>query len=176
MRIDQLRQEFELDCQYHPFPLHPETPEEGMRLDTLFGGRVDIPAAMQQMGKVADSLDLPFGERTHTYNSRKAQELGLWATKLGKFRDFENAVYRAYFVDGTNIGDTADLLWVVGTLGLNVPEAEMMLKNHCFSDRVDAEWDHAVSSGVRAVPTLRCEERELVGFQSLDACRRLISG
>lgn len=176
MRIDQLKTEIELDCRYHPFPLHPETPDEGMSLEELFGGRLDVPAAMARLREVAESLGLAFGERSHTFNSRKAQELGLWAADQGRFADWEQATYRAYFDEGINIGATDELLKVVEGLGWNRSEAEMALANRTYAPRVDAEWDKAVSSGVRAVPTFRCEGREQIGFCSLEELLRLVKG
>ena len=60
------------------FPLHPETPVEGGRLlSELFAGRsLDLTAMHAQMKARMDAEGLPYGERTRTYNSRLAQELG----------------------------------------------------------------------------------------------------
>jgi len=176
VRIDKLRTEFELDCRYHPFPLHPETPDVGRSLEELFGGRMDIPAAMAQLRKVADSLALPFGDRNHTYNSRLAQELGLWAAEQGEFAVYEQAVYRAYFVDGVNLAEPDQLIRFCAALSLDEAEAARILQEKTYAVALDAIWDRALASGIRAVPTLRCEGRELVGFQSMDACRQLITG
>ena len=79
MRIEQLRREFDLTVRYRVFPLHPEIPEAGMPLSELFAGRLDVSAMMSRLRRVAEELDLPLGERTHTYNSRRAQELSKWA-------------------------------------------------------------------------------------------------
>lgn len=65
------------------FPLHPEIPEAGQSLEELFKGRdVDIPAMLARLQQVAGAEGLPFGERTMTYNSRLAQELGKWAEEM----------------------------------------------------------------------------------------------
>ena len=176
MRIEQLQDEFELDCRYRPFPLHPETPPEGMSLEQRFGERLDVPAAIEQLSQVTASLSLPFGRRSHTYNSRDAQELGLWVARQGAVTTYLDAVYRAYFVEGVNIARAEELLRIITALGLNTDEAQRVLQDRSCAAAVDQEWDRAVSSGIRAVPTLRCAGRELVGFQSLEACRQLITG
>src|SRR5690606_40276660 len=36
--VNQLQQKRSVDVQWHPFPLHPETPQEGLSISTLFGG------------------------------------------------------------------------------------------------------------------------------------------
>ena len=63
------------------FPLHPETPQEGRALTDLFSGRSpeQIGCSKQQMRGLMKQEDLPYGKRTHTYNSRLAQEIGAWA-------------------------------------------------------------------------------------------------
>jgi predicted DsbA family dithiol-disulfide isomerase len=176
VRIAELQQEFDLDCQYRPFPLHPETPDAGLTLDELFGGRIDVAAAMARLHQVAGSLGLPLGERTRTYNSRKAQELGLWAESQGAYARWIDSVYRAYFVDGVNLAQTAELLKIVAGCNLNTAEAARVLEERRYAAELDRLWQQALNQGIRAVPTLRCAGRELVGFQSLEACRQLLTG
>lgn len=53
---------------------------------------------------------LPYGERTHTYNSRLAQELGAWADTQPGGEAIHDALYRAYFVDAVNISDVDALI------------------------------------------------------------------
>ncbi len=149
---------------------------EGMSLEQLFERRLDIPAVMEQLSQVADSLSLPFGRRSHTYNSRNAQELGLWVTQQGKFDPYRDAVYRAYFVDGINIARPEELLQIITALGLDTDEAQRVLQEKSCAAVLDHDLDLAIAAGIRAVPTLRYEGRELVGFQSLEACRQLITG
>jgi hypothetical protein len=68
-------------CVY--FPLHPETPPEGTPLTELFAGRnLDIKAMHARMKGLMDAEGLPYSVRTHTYNSRLAQELGLDSVPL----------------------------------------------------------------------------------------------
>ena len=67
------------------FPLHPETPAEGRSPEDLFRGRnVDRKAMHAQMKARMDAEGLPYGERTMTYNSRLAQELGDRQPNCGK--------------------------------------------------------------------------------------------
>lgn len=175
MRIDQLRREFDLDVRYTLFPLHPETPVEGMSLHDLFQGRVDIDSAMARLRQVAAELELPFGDRAHTYNSRNAQELGKWAEEQGVIEPFHDAVYRAYFVAGKNIARIEVLLELVADLGLDKTTAEHILRERQYAEAVDADWQKARDMGVTAVPTTIYQNRSLVGFNPYPAFRKLIS-
>ena len=83
-RVEKLKTAFDIDIQWTAFPLHPETPKEGMTLEELFAGRpINIKQVMDHLSSVAAELGLPFGKREKTFNSRIAQELGKLAEKKG---------------------------------------------------------------------------------------------
>ena len=116
------------------FPLHPETPAEGASLAELFAGRdVDLDAMYARMKALMDEEQLPYSARTHTYNSRLAQELGKWADTEPAGERFHDAMYRAYFVDTLNIADPAVLLDVVAGLDMDVDAARSVLQARSFS-------------------------------------------
>ena len=99
MRIEKLKKEHGVKVEWVHFPLHPETPAEGLALADLFAGRgLDIKAMHAQMKARMDAEGLPYGERTHTYNSRLSQELGKWADTQPGGEAFHDAMFRAYFV------------------------------------------------------------------------------
>ena len=54
--------------------------------------------------EAANAASLPLGERSYTYRSRLAHELGKWSESQGKDHEFHQTVFKAYFVDGKNIG------------------------------------------------------------------------
>lgn len=176
MRTKQLQQEFDLELRWTVFPLHPETPEQGQTLEQLFAGRIDVSRVLAQMQQVADSLNLPFALRSHTYNSRRAQELGKWAEQQGQGEDFRTAVYQAYFADGRNIAKPTELVAIVDSLGLPVAEAQQVLEEQTFARAVDDDWQRARRLDITSVPTHRYENRTLVGFQEYAAFQLLISG
>lgn len=159
---------------YTVFPLHPETPDDGLSLNDLFAGRMDVPAMLARLGKVAEELELPFGDRSHTFNSRRAQELGKWAEQQGRGQEFQDAVYRAYFVDGKNIAQTEVLKETATGIGLDAAKAEQVLIEKRFSEAVDVDWNRAHSFGITAVPSMFYGDRRLVGFHPYDAFRKLI--
>jgi predicted DsbA family dithiol-disulfide isomerase len=63
------------------------------------------------------------GRRKKTYNSRLAQELAKWAESKGKGDSFNEAIFRAYFVDGINIGKVDELVDLAKSIGLPEEEA-----------------------------------------------------
>ena len=100
------------------FPLHPETPAEGRSLADLFAGRnVDRKAMHAQMKARMDAEGLPYGERTMTYNSRLAQELGKWADTQPGGEAIHDALFRAYFVEARDISQPEVLLEIAEQVG-----------------------------------------------------------
>jgi predicted DsbA family dithiol-disulfide isomerase len=176
VRIDRLREEFELEVRWRTFPLHPDTPQEGQELAELFGGGgFDIDAILQRCRTIAAGLGLDFGPRSRTFNSRRAQELGKWAEAQGAGEAFHAAVYRAYFVDGRNIARPDELLRIAVGVGLDQAAAQQAIDTRFGKDPVDRDWQEAARIGVTAVPTVLCGGQALVGFQDYASYRRLIA-
>ena len=118
MRIERLKQTFEIDATLVHFPLHPETPAEGRSMAEVYAGRnVDPEAMYTRMKRLMDEEGLPYGRRTHSYNSRLAQELGKWAVTQPGGEALHDALYRAYFVDARNIGDPEVLVELAQSVG-----------------------------------------------------------
>ncbi len=175
MRTDRLREEFDLHIRWSFFPLHPETPDEGLELTALFAGRYDIEAMMQRCIEVAKELDLPFGNRTHTYNSRRAQELGKWAEEQGVGEAFHMAVYRAYYIDGRNIALPGELTEIAESVGLDPDAALLAIDKESYAAHVNNDWLRAKKLGVTSIPTSIYQQQALVGFQNYENYRRLIT-
>ncbi len=175
MRTDRLQREYGVELAWTVFPLHPETPEEGIELAELFAGREDMIKEMQvRLLRLAEAEGLPLMERTRTYNSRRAQELGKWAEAQGKGDLFRKAVYGVYFVEGRNIAKVDELVRIAEAISLPGDEARAVLTAGSFSAAVDADWQRAGELRITAVPSHLCAGKRLVGFGSYDDFVRLI--
>jgi predicted DsbA family dithiol-disulfide isomerase len=129
---------------------------------------------MQKLQQAAHDLGLPLGERTKTYNSRLAQELAKWAEFLGKGELFHEAVFRAYFVEGINIGKADQLAKLAGLLGLPENQALDVLATRSFQEAVDADWLRSRTLGITAVPTFLVSGKKLVGAQPYDVLEQFL--
>ena len=157
------------------FPLHPDTPSEGSSLEELFRGRgYDIPKMQAQMRARMAAEGLPYGNRTMTYNSRLAQELGKWAETQPGGEAIHDALFRAYFVDAKNIGDPVVLLEIVKNLGLDEAQAREVLEKRTHKAAVDADWEKSRRYGVTGVPTFVVGNRGVVGAQPYETLEELI--
>ena len=123
---------------------------------------------------MAVDCGLPFGERTKTYNSRRAQEAGKWAESLNKGEVFHRAAFKAYFAEGLNIASIPVLVGLAESVGLK--GVEDVLSKGTFKEAVDKDWRYSRACGVSAVPTFVAEGRRLVGAQPYNVLEQLVKG
>ena len=176
MRVEKLRQAFAIEARLVHFPLHPETPVEGQALAEVYARRNLDPEAMhQRMKRLMDAEGLPNRRRTHTYNSRLAQELGKWADTQPGGAAIHDALYRAYFVDGRNIGDAEVLVDIARAAGLPGAEAERVIAERRFAAAVDADWAKSQAYGITGVPTFVAAGYGVVGAQPYEVLVQLVT-
>ena len=147
-----------------------------MTLEQLFAGQpIDWNEVKARLKKAAQDAGLPFAERGMTYNSRLAQELAKWAETRGSGEAYHRAVFRAYFVQGINIGKIEELAALAKDLGLPAGEARAVLERRDFKEAVDRDWARAHQLGIRAVPTFILGPQILVGAQPYEKLTALMA-
>jgi predicted DsbA family dithiol-disulfide isomerase len=174
-RVARLKKDHGVEVKMVHFPLHPETPAEGRSLEELFAGRgYDIPKMQAQMRARMAAEGLPYGERKMTFNSRLAQELAKWAETQAGGEAIHEALFRAYFVDGKNIGDPEVLAQIAESVGLPGDKAREVVATRSFKAAVDADWQKSREYGVTGVPTYVAGERGVVGAQPYEVLEQLV--
>jgi len=157
------------------FPLRPDTPQAGRSLEDLFAGRgYDVPKMQAQMRARMQAEGLPYGNRSMTYNSRLAQELGAWADGQPGGEAIHDALFRAYFVDGRNIGDPEVLVEIAASVGLPAAQAREVLDKRTHKAAIDADWEKSHRYGVTGVPTFVIGSNGVVGAQPYEALEALV--
>lgn len=157
------------------FPLHPDTPQSGRSLEEMFAGRgYDIPKMQAQMRARMQAEGLPYGNRSMTFNSRLAQELGVWADGQPGGDAIHDALFRAYFVDGKNIGDPDTLVEIATQIGLSADAAREVLEKRTHKAVIDEHWAKSREYGVTGVPTFVIGQRGVVGAQPYEALEELV--
>jgi predicted DsbA family dithiol-disulfide isomerase len=175
VRIEKLKAEHNVKVEWVHFPLHPDTPAEGRSLADLFAGRnLDRKAMHAQMKARMDAEGLPYGERTMTYNSRLAQELGKWADTQPGGEALHDLLFRAYFVEARDISQPAVLLEIADQVGLSAAGAREVLEKRTFKEAVDRDWELSRRYGVTGVPTFVAGDRGVVGAQPYEVLQRLV--
>jgi predicted DsbA family dithiol-disulfide isomerase len=170
-RVEKLKRNLKIDVQWIYFPLHPDTPAQGLPLKDLFAGRgIDIEAAHARLKTLMDAEGLVFNARTHTYNSRLAQELA----KGFDSDALREALYKGYFEFGKNLGDMEVLVEIARSCGVDPAAAREALTERTFKDAVDADWAKARGYGITGVPSFVAGNQKVVGAQPYEVLERLV--
>lgn len=173
MSIEKLKANYPVAIHWVHFPLHPETPQEGRSLEELFAGRDITPIKERMKGLMAEA-GLPYGDRTHTYNSRLAQELGKWADTQEGGEAIHDKLYRAYFVEGVNIAEVDELVKIAESAGLDGVSARRVLDNREFEAQIDEDWQRSREHGITGVPTFLSNDLLIVGCQPYETLEKYV--
>jgi len=174
-RVRKLQAEYEIQPAYTYFPLHPDTPKTGRSLADLFKGQEAVFEDMRKrLVELIAAEGLPYGDRTHTYNSRLAQELAAWGDSLGATDALHDALFRAYFVDDLNLAEADVLVAAAESAGLDPGKARAVVEERRFKETIDAHWQAARQTGVTGVPTFVAAGAGVVGAQPYEVLELLM--
>ncbi|MBS0122757.1 DsbA family oxidoreductase [Thetidibacter halocola] len=142
-----------------PFMLNPDMPAEGKDrrtyLETKFGGKDAAVKAYMPVAEHAKKagLDLKLDSIARTPSTIDAHRLIHWAELEGVQTPVVSALFRAYFIEGRDIGDTEVLADIADACGMDASVVLRLLASD--SDRREiVERDAAARGmGVTAVPT-----------------------
>ena len=141
-------------------------------LADLFPGR-DLGPIHARLERLMDAEGLPHVPRTHTYNSRLAQELGKWADSQPGVESINDAIFAAYFAEARNIGDIEVLVDVAQSVGFAADTVRNVLEQRSFKKAVDADWEKSRREGVTGVPTFASGQARVVGAQPYEVLEQL---
>lgn len=145
--------------EWHPFQLNPDMPPEGMDrrtyLETKFGGREQAVAVYARIAEAAEAagLTIDFEAIQRTPNTIDAHRLIHWAGLEGRQTAIVSSLFKAYFVEGRDIGDRTVLLDIAEASGLDRAMIERLLTSDADTADIRARDAHARERGVTGVPT-----------------------
>ena len=174
-RIEQLRKEYNLDVEWRPFEIHPETPKEGALTEDLPFPKGYLETAFANVKRLADEdgLKLKFSDKLS--NSRLALYISEFARKKGKFEEFHKLVLDAYWLDGKDIGDKSLLFDLAESVGLDKKEIEDYLSTGEPSTIVQQSLKEVRNYGINGVPAFIVEDRLIYGAQPYKVFKQVIN-
>ena len=174
MRVDQLREEFDIDVSWRPFELHPEIPPEGRDR----GERRPRPEGyVNPIRQLAEEAGLPFAPGRHTPNSHRSLEAAEFAREQGLFDEYHRALFGAYFGEGRDIGDLDVLKALASDVGVDPDGLGEAIETKRFTEYVNDATDEARGMGITGTPTFvfGAGERQLpiVGAQDYNVFQNI---
>jgi predicted DsbA family dithiol-disulfide isomerase len=180
-RAMEARPDHPFAVEWHPFQLNPEMPEGGMDrrdyLELKFGGR---EGAVQAYRPVVDhaaaaGLELNLDRIARTPSTIDAHRLIHWAGIEGRQTPVAVALFRAYFVDGRDIGDPEVLRAIAEAAGLDGAMIATLLAGEADVAEIRARDATTRSRGVSGVPCFVVARTHVVtGAQPTDLWLKVI--
>ena len=147
------------EIEWHPFQLNPDMPAGGMDrreyLETKFGGKdraVEVYARVAEAAEAA-GLKIDFGAIKRTPNTLNAHRLIHWAGIEGRQTPVVSALFKAYFIEGRDIGDIDVLADIADAAGLDAAMVRQLLQGESDVEDIRARDAWARDKGVTGVPT-----------------------
>ncbi|MEP3330107.1 DsbA family oxidoreductase [Sedimentitalea sp.] len=167
--------------QWHPFQLNPDMPAEGMGrreyLETKFGGKEGATRAYAPVVERAEAAGLTINleAMTRTPNTLDAHRLIHWAGVEQKQLAAVDALFKAYFVDGRDIGDHETLADIADGIGLDASVVLRLLASDADRDDIIKRDTNSREMGVNSVPTFIVAGKHAVpGAQPPELWRKVI--
>jgi predicted DsbA family dithiol-disulfide isomerase len=147
-----------IEVVWRPYQLYPQMPESGMPREAFmqarFGQGADPAMIYRRILEEAETvgLELDFGRIRVAPNTLRAHRLLAWAEPSGRQHELAEVLFRYYFCDGRDVGDSRELAQAAGEAGLDPVVAAAMLDGHDELDKVRAELALGEAVGVTGVP------------------------
>lgn len=107
--------------------------------------------------------------------TRKAHELGLFAREKGCFDTVHASLFRAFLLEGRDIGRVDVLVELGREAGLDLTEMKAALDVDRFAGVLDEVRDSGAALGIRGVPTLVYGGEILEGIHDEEALARFLA-
>ncbi|MBI3452537.1 MAG: DsbA family oxidoreductase [Rhodospirillales bacterium] len=149
---------------WRPFQLNPDMPAEGMDrkeyLRLKFGDRAGgrMYEAVEAAGR-EEGISFAFDRIPRTPNTILAHRLIRYAGRTERQDEIVEALFRAYFLEGMDIGRIETLASLCGALGMDTDEVERYLASEEDLADVKAEDAFARQIGVSGVPCFIIERK-----------------
>jgi predicted DsbA family dithiol-disulfide isomerase len=143
---------------WRPYQLDPTIPVGGLdRADYMakkFGKSGRLQTAHDNLTRLGAEVGLPFAfdKIKRAPNTLDAHRVIRWANSAGVQGKVVDRLFKAYFVEGRDIGDRGVLTDIAGECGLDAQLVEKLLAEGADVDLVREEIAHAQAIGVSGVP------------------------
>ena len=158
--LDLIGEEIAFDVRWRPFELNPDMPREGLDRKAYrsakFGSwnrSLALDAQVAAAGAQA-GLAIHHERIARTPNTLASHVLAGIAGEAGRQDEVVEAVFKAYFTDGRDVGDHAVLSDIGEGCGLERARVEAALADEPLRAAVQAEARAVAQSGVTGVPTV----------------------
>ncbi len=173
-RMEQLKRKYDLDVEWRPFEIHPETPKEGALTDDLSFPEGYLERAFANVKRLADEDGIPLKFSDKLSNSHLALSISEFARKKGKFDEFHKLVLDTYWLQGRDIGNRKLLLDLAESIGMDKKEIESFLETDESRKALQKSLREIRANGINGVPAFIIDNKLIFGAQPYEVFDRAI--
>jgi predicted DsbA family dithiol-disulfide isomerase len=151
-----------------PFELNPGMPKEGIERREYrirkFGSwerSLQLDAQLKEVG-VQEGLSIRYDLQSRTPNTFNAHRLIRQAAMGGSQTAFVEALFKAYFTEGRDIGNAETLADIAAENGMDRAQALAFLNSDELGDQVRQYEDAAHNAGITGVPAFVANRRPVL--------------
>lgn len=153
------------DLRWRPLSIHPAVPSDGLPVEELGYAPDEWARVRREVREQAEETGVDLDLPDFVANSHEALQAAEFAKDVGpeSFRRTHRALFRAYFVDGRNLGRREVLLEVCGEAGLDREGLENALDDDRYADELRRAEEEASRYEIEGTPTLLFGRHKVVG-------------
>ncbi len=172
--VDQLKAEHNVDVEWRPYYLRPDTPPEGLDLpDYILKARAN--GSEERLEGMAKMHGMNFKSAERIYNTRIAHEATEYAREKGKVDEFHKVVFRQVYADGLDISKWDVLRAAAEEVGLDGADMQAVVDGGKYTAQVAEQVRWAQQIGVSGVPTYVINDKyAIVGAQPYQAFKNAL--
>ncbi|MBT4511842.1 MAG: thioredoxin domain-containing protein [Chloroflexi bacterium] len=172
--VEKLSNEFDIRAEWISYEIHPETPPLGVPINRRFS-IIEIDRMIQNLRRMAAPLGITFAEISLLANSRLSLAVSEFARDQGKFDQFHEQVFHAYFTLGLNIGELDIIQSLAEKATLDTNALEQALREGRYLPRLQGAQLEASRLGIKAAPTFIVEDKEyIIGVQPIEVFQHVL--
>jgi predicted DsbA family dithiol-disulfide isomerase len=173
--VDLLKAEYNVDVDWRPYYLRPDTPPEGMDLpDYILRARTN--GSEERLQSMANMHGLEFKSTERIYNTRLAHEATEYAREHGRGLEFHRVIFRQVYAEGLDPGKWETLRSAAEEVGLDAGDMQSVVDGGRYTAEVAAQVRYAQEIGVTGVPTYVINDRyAVVGAQPYEVFKRALA-
>jgi predicted DsbA family dithiol-disulfide isomerase len=173
--VDLLKAEYQVDVEWRPYYLRPDTPAEGLDLpDYILRARAN--GSDERLQSMAHMHGMEFKSTERIYNTRIAHEATEYAREHGKGLEFHRVVFRQVYAEGQDPSKWDVLRSAAEEVGLDADDMQSVVYSGKYTAEVAAQVRHAQEIGVTGVPTYVINDRyAVVGAQPYEVFKRALA-
>ncbi len=153
---------------WRPYQLDPTIPREGVDRRAYLKAKFGDSPRTAAMGKTirgegaGEGIDFALDRIAKSPNTLDSHRLIRWAGSAGVQDDVVERLFKAYFVEGRDIGDAAVLAAVAGEAGMDAALVADLLAGDSDAALVEREAGMANQMGISGVPTFIFDSKFMI--------------